>query len=49
MAAWLFGRLPQHDILAGAIAIAAHLLIAEFTGLYRSWRGVSQEREDRKW
>jgi putative colanic acid biosysnthesis UDP-glucose lipid carrier transferase len=44
-AAWLFGRLPQHDIVAGAIAITAHLLIAEFTGLYRSWRGVSNERE----
>jgi putative colanic acid biosynthesis UDP-glucose lipid carrier transferase len=45
IAAWIFGRVPQHDIVAGAIAIAAHLLIAEFTGLYRSWRGVSGERE----
>ena len=30
---------------ASALAIAAHLLVAEFTGLYRSWRGVSRERE----
>ncbi|WP_425615882.1 undecaprenyl-phosphate glucose phosphotransferase [Anatilimnocola sp. NA78] len=41
----LFGRLPEHDVVAGSIAIVGHLLIAEFTGLYRSWRGVSSERE----
>lgn len=45
LAAWIFGRVPQHDVVAGALAIAAHLLVAEFTGLYRSWRGVSSERE----
>ena len=41
----IFGRVPQHDLMAGAVAIIGHLLIAEFTGLYRSWRGVSGERE----
>lgn len=45
VALWLFGRVPEHDLMAGAIAIAAHLLVGEFTGLYRSWRGVRSERE----
>jgi putative colanic acid biosynthesis UDP-glucose lipid carrier transferase len=45
LAVWILGRVPQHDVVAGALAIAAHLLVAEFTGLYRSWRGVSSERE----
>lgn len=45
IASWIFGRLPQHELVAGSIAIVAHLLIAEITGLYRSWRGVSNERE----
>ncbi|QDU31315.1 UDP-glucose:undecaprenyl-phosphate glucose-1-phosphate transferase [Anatilimnocola aggregata] len=45
LASWLIGRLPQHEVVAGCLAIVGHLLIAEFTGLYRSWRGVSSERE----
>jgi putative colanic acid biosynthesis UDP-glucose lipid carrier transferase len=45
LGSWLFGRLPQHEVLAGCMAIVGHLLIGELTGLYRSWRGVSSERE----
>lgn len=32
-------------LLVGAAALAAHYLIAELTGAYRSWRGVGAERE----
>jgi putative colanic acid biosynthesis UDP-glucose lipid carrier transferase len=39
--------LVDHDklLLAGAAAIVLYLLVAEMTGMYRSWRGVSAERE----
>ena len=32
-------------VLVSALAVAAHTLAAELTGLYRSWRGVSTFRE----
>lgn len=35
---------PEHE-LRGAIAVIAYLLIAEVTGVYRSWRGISTDRE----
>ena len=31
--------------LPGAVAIIVHYLAAEFAGMYRSWRGVSADRE----
>lgn len=40
-------RLPveQAHLLAAAAGIIGFYLVAEFCGLYRSWRGVSAERE----
>ena len=35
----------QTWILVGTIAIGTYWLIAEFSGMYRNWRGVSAERE----
>ncbi len=31
--------------LHGAAAVIVHYLVAEFSGMYRSWRGASPERE----
>jgi len=31
--------------LHGAVAVIVHYLVAEFSGMYRSWRGASPERE----
>ncbi|MCA9164361.1 MAG: undecaprenyl-phosphate glucose phosphotransferase [Planctomycetales bacterium] len=38
-------ELTQAEWLAGAVAIALFYVISELTGMYRSWRGVSVERE----
>ena len=41
----LSGTAPQDQALGPAVAIVMHTLVAELTGLYRSWRGVSTLRE----
>jgi len=35
----------EHYVLAGLSAIILYFLIAELSGMYRSWRGVSTQRE----
>jgi putative colanic acid biosysnthesis UDP-glucose lipid carrier transferase len=35
----------DHYVLAGLSAIILYYLVAELSGMYRSWRGVSTERE----
>ncbi len=35
----------EYYLLAGSAAIILHYLVAELSGLYRSWRGVSIKRE----
>jgi putative colanic acid biosynthesis UDP-glucose lipid carrier transferase len=47
---WLAGachaaRLTERDWLAGVAAIVLFYLLSEFSGMYRSWRGVDMERE----
>ncbi|HEX5103582.1 MAG TPA: undecaprenyl-phosphate glucose phosphotransferase, partial [Pirellulaceae bacterium] len=45
LAAWT-ARVPIGDyLLPGAIAIIVHYLFAELAGMYRSWQGVSGNRE----
>ena len=45
LAVWV-ARLPAASyLLPGAIAIIVHYLVAEIAGMYRSWRGVSGNRE----
>ena len=39
------GTTSEHYALAGATAIIVYGLVAELSGMYRSWRGVSPERE----
>lgn len=40
------GEQPESDHrLAVAVVLAIYYIVAEFTGVYRSWRGVSTERE----
>ncbi|GAA4425310.1 undecaprenyl-phosphate glucose phosphotransferase [Bremerella cremea] len=40
------GETPAGDHqLAGVVALAIYYVVAEFTGVYRNWRGVSTERE----
>lgn len=36
---------PADYVLYGAAAVIVHYLVAEFSGMYRSWRGASSERE----
>lgn len=38
-------RADEAIVAAGAVAVVAYFLLAEAAGLYRSWRGVSTERE----
>lgn len=45
LAAWVAATQPADYVLAGAIAIIVHYLVAELAGMYRSWRGVSADRE----
>jgi putative colanic acid biosynthesis UDP-glucose lipid carrier transferase len=45
LALWA-AKLDASDyLLAGAVAIIVHYLVAELSGMYRSWRGVSRDRE----
>jgi putative colanic acid biosynthesis UDP-glucose lipid carrier transferase len=45
LAIWI-ARLPAREyLLPGAIAIIIHYLVAEIAGTYRSWQGVSGNRE----
>jgi putative colanic acid biosynthesis UDP-glucose lipid carrier transferase len=44
-AAWCTHAAYAEYLLPGAGAIIAHYLVAEFSGMYRSWRGVSASRE----
>src|SRR5205085_10835404 len=45
VAIWAVGNAPADYLLAGAAAIIVHYLVAEVGGMYRSWRGVSGNRE----
>jgi putative colanic acid biosysnthesis UDP-glucose lipid carrier transferase len=45
LAVWLLGNAPADYLLPGAAAIIVHYLVAELGGMYRSWRGVSANRE----
>ncbi len=46
LAVWGAGAQPESDHrLAVAAVLAIYYVVAEFTGVYRSWRGVSTERE----
>src|SRR5439155_9484971 len=45
LAIWLVGSAQGDYLLPGAAAIIVHYLVAEVGGMYRSWRGVSGNRE----
>jgi putative colanic acid biosynthesis UDP-glucose lipid carrier transferase len=45
LAVWVVGNAQADYLLPGAAAIIIHYLIAEISGMYRSWRGVSGNRE----
>lgn len=45
LAAWVIQASAAEYLLAGAAAIIVHYLVAELAGMYRSWRGVSGDRE----
>jgi putative colanic acid biosysnthesis UDP-glucose lipid carrier transferase len=45
LAVWLISSAPADYVLPGALAIIVHYLLAEVAGMYRSWRGVSSNRE----
>jgi len=45
LAGWVAAYPQVELILAGAVAIVVHGLVAELGGMYRSWRGVSSDRE----
>src|SRR5436190_13006676 len=45
LAVWVVGTAQADYLLAGAAAIIVHYLVAELGGMYRSWRGVSGNRE----
>ena len=45
LAVWVVGSLPRDYVLHGAVAIIVHYVVAELVGMYRSWRGVSSDRE----
>jgi putative colanic acid biosysnthesis UDP-glucose lipid carrier transferase len=42
---WNTGPRSDRSIAAGAACVVIYYLIAEMTGLFRSWRGVATERE----
>jgi putative colanic acid biosysnthesis UDP-glucose lipid carrier transferase len=44
-AVWAARSLQSDYVLAGAVAIIVHYFVAEIGGMYRSWRGVSGNRE----
>jgi putative colanic acid biosynthesis UDP-glucose lipid carrier transferase len=41
----VFGNFGEEDLLAALVAVIAFHVVAEITGLYRNWRGISLERE----
>src|SRR5205823_6608200 len=45
LAIWILGRAQVDYLLPSAAAIIVHYLVAELGGVYRSWRGVSRNRE----
>src|SRR5262249_51416882 len=45
LAVWTIGNPRADYLLPGAAAIIVHYLVAEIGGMYRSWRGVSGDRE----
>ena len=45
LAVWAAGNLSADYLLSGAAAIIVHYMVAELGGMYRSWRGVSSNRE----
>jgi putative colanic acid biosynthesis UDP-glucose lipid carrier transferase len=45
LAVCYFGGKSSEYLLVGAAALIVHYLLAEFAGMYRSWRGVSTSRE----
>jgi putative colanic acid biosynthesis UDP-glucose lipid carrier transferase len=45
LAVWVAGTAQADYLLAGAAAIIVHYVVAELGGMYRSWRGVSANRE----
>jgi putative colanic acid biosysnthesis UDP-glucose lipid carrier transferase len=45
LAVWAASSAPADFLLPGAVAIIVHYLVAELAGMYRSWRGVSGNRE----
>jgi putative colanic acid biosynthesis UDP-glucose lipid carrier transferase len=45
LAVWVVGNVQVDYLFPGAVAIIVHYLVAEFGGMYRSWRGVSGNRE----
>jgi putative colanic acid biosynthesis UDP-glucose lipid carrier transferase len=44
-AVWFAAGIPADYLLLGAAGLLVHYLLAEFAGMYRSWRGVSTSRE----
>src|SRR4051794_6833458 len=45
LAIWIVGGVQADYLLPSATAIIVHYLVAEVGGMYRSWRGVSRNRE----
>jgi putative colanic acid biosynthesis UDP-glucose lipid carrier transferase len=45
LAVYVVGNTPADYLLPGAVALIVHYLVAELAGMYRSWRGVSGDRE----
>jgi putative colanic acid biosynthesis UDP-glucose lipid carrier transferase len=45
VALWVARASAADYVLAGAVAIIVHYLVAEIAGVYRSWQGVSGNRE----
>jgi putative colanic acid biosynthesis UDP-glucose lipid carrier transferase len=45
LAVWVVAAQPAAYLLPAAVAIIVHYLVAELAGMYRSWRGVSADRE----
>ena len=45
LAVWVAAGMQADYLPLGAGALLIHYLLAEFVGMYRSWRGVSTSRE----
>ncbi|RMF96554.1 MAG: undecaprenyl-phosphate glucose phosphotransferase [Planctomycetota bacterium] len=44
-ASWAFGSFDERYLLSGVASILVFHFVAEISGLYRNWRGISLERE----